>query len=226
MRIQSDTDLITFQDWTLRVRPAAAGVPRLMLLIHGWTGDENSMWVFARSLPRDFWMIAPRAPYATERGGYSWRPPRAENVRRTPNDSRGWPGFDDFRHAADSLIRLVDAYAAQNGMDVKQFDVMGFSQGAALTNTIALLYPERIRRAGVLAGFIPAGAESVIEKRPLNGKPIFVAHGTLDEMVSIEYARQSVEMLERAGASVTFCEDEVGHKVSANCMRGLEQFFA
>ena len=218
MRVQSDTDLITFQNWTLRVRSSTSSSPRLLLLIHGWTGDENSMWVFVRNFPSEYWMIAPRAPYVTEPTGYSWRPPHS--------GPRGGPGFEDLRPAAEALISLVDAYAAQNKIDAHQFDVMGFSQGAALTNTLALLYPERIRRAGVLAGFVPVGSESVLEKRPLNGKPFFVAHGTLDEMVKVEYARQSIQLLERAGAKVTYCEDEVGHKVSANCLRALERFFS
>ena len=226
MRVQSDTDLITFQDWTLRVRPATDGVPRLFLLIHGWTGDENSMWVFARNLPSDYWIIAPRAPYEAQPGGYSWRAPRVGPPRRSPDDLRDWASLEDFRPAADALIRLADDFAAQKNINANQFDVMGFSQGAALTNTITLLYPDRIRRAGVLAGFIPAGVESLIQKRPLIGKPFFVTHGTLDEMVNIEFARQSVQRLERAGANVTFCEDEVGHKVSVNCIRALEQFFA
>ncbi|MBI2759212.1 MAG: alpha/beta fold hydrolase [Chloroflexi bacterium] len=217
MRAPNETDLITFQGWTLRVRPASSATPRLLLLLHGWTGDEDSMWVFVRNFPADYWMIAPRAPHVAEPAGYSWRPP--------PSTTRGWPGLEDFRPAAEALISLADAYAAQNQINALQFDVIGFSQGAALTNTLALLYPERIRRAGVLAGFIPAHAESVVEKRPLNGKPFFVAHGTLDEMVKVEYARQSIQMLERAGANVTSCEDEVGHKVSANCMRALEKFF-
>jgi len=123
------------------------------------------------------------------------------------------------------LIALVDDYAAQNQIDASQFDVIGFSQGAALTNVVALLYPERVRRAGVLVGFLPAESESLIEKRPLNGKPFFVAHGTLDEMVKIEDARQSVELLERAGAQVTYYEEEVGHKLGANGLRALEEYF-
>ena len=65
-----------------------------------------------------------------------------------------------------------------------------------------------------------------MEKRPLNGKPFFVAHGTLDEMVKIEYAHQSVEMLQRAGASVTFYEDEIGHKLGANGLHALEKYFS
>ena len=194
---------------------------RLLLLLHGWTGDENSMWIFVRNFPLDYWIIAPRAPYATEPSGYSWRSPRAPQ-----SGTRGWPSLEDFHPSADALIALVDDYATQNQIEASQFDVIGFSQGAALTNAISLLYPERVRRAGVLAGFLPSESESLIEKRPLNGKPFFVAHGTLDEMVKIEYARQSVEMLERAGASVTFCEDEVGHKLGANGLHTLEEYFS
>ncbi len=221
MRIPNDTELITFDDWTMRVHPASKKPVRLLLLLHGWTGDENSMWVFVRNFPLDYWTIAPRAPYATQPSGYSWRTPQAPQ-----SGTRGWPSLEDFRSSADALIALVDDYAAQNELDAPQFDVIGFSQGAVLTNVVSLLYPERIRRAAVLSGFLPVGSESLVEKRPLNGKPFFVAHGTLDEMVKIEYARQSVEMLEHAGASVTFYEDEVGHKLSANGLHELEEYFS
>ena len=218
MRIPNDTELITFNDWTLRVRPASRAPARLLLLLHGWTGDENSMWIFMRNFPPDYWIIAPRAPQTAEPSGYSWRAPQT--------GERGWPTFESLHPSADLLITLVDEYAAQQNLDAAQFDVIGFSQGAALTNVLALLYPGRIRRAGVLSGFLPMGSESMIEKHGLSGLPFFVSHGTLDEMVRIEYARQSVAMLERAGAQVRYCEDEVGHKLSADGLRSLEEFFA
>ena len=218
MRVRSETQLVTFQNWTLRVRSSAAERPRLLFLLHGWTGDENSMWVFMRNFPADYWIVAPRAPYAAQPSGYSWRPPQAGPHQR--------PGLENLRPAVESLLSLADAYAAQNKLDACQLDLIGFSQGAALVNVTALLHPERVRRVGVLAGFAPPEAESLVEKRPLNGKPFFVAHGTQDEMVDIEDARRSVELLKLAGAQVTFCEDEVGHKLSVNCLRALETFFA
>jgi len=70
------------------------------------------------------------------------------------------------------------------------------------------------------------GAETLLSPRLLVGKRFFVAHGSRDEMVNVEFARQSVRLLQAAGAEVTLCEDEVGHKVSAGCLRGLETFFA
>jgi predicted esterase len=45
-------------------------------------------------------------------------------------------------------------------------------------------------------------------------------------MVPIDRARASIKILEEAGAQVTYCEDEVGHKVSVTCLRSLKQFFA
>ena len=213
----SDTQVITFQDWRLRVRASSALPARLLLLLHGWTGDENSMWVFVRRFPADYWMVAPRAPYVTQPSGYSWRALDGRPDRP--------PVLEDLRPAAADLVALADAYAAANGIDSREFDAIGFSQGAALVNVLALLYPARVRRLGILAGFVPAGADSLVQNRTLEGKPFFVAHGNQDEMVNIEEARRSIQLLETAGARVTFCEDEVGHKVSANCLRALEAFW-
>jgi len=219
MSVQNSAGLVSFQNWTLRVRPAKIKTPRLLLLLHGWTGDENSLWIFVRNFSEDYWIVAPRAPYLSGQParGYSWR--------RSPGHIEGLPGLDDFRPSVEDLISLMDAYSAENNLDASRFNVMGFSQGGALTNMIALLHPERIERAAVLAGFVPSGAEPLVQGRPLEGKSFFVAHGILDETVKIEYARQSVKLLESAGADVTFCEDEVGHKVSARCLHALEEFF-
>lgn len=216
MPAQNDTELIQFEDWTLRVRPAAIQPRRLLLLIHGFKGDENSMWVFARDLRPDYWIMAPRAPHAVDDGGYAWRPPRSGTSSR--------PGLEMFKPGLHRLMHLVDSYSASIGLAAVPFDALGFSQGAAVVNLIALLFPERIRKAGILAGFVPEGVESLAANRPLADKQFFVAHGARDETIPIERARQSIALLEEAGAQITYCEDQVGHKLSAGCLRSLKTF--
>ena len=218
MPVQSETELVSFHDLTVRFRRASEVPARLLLLIHGWTGDENSMWVFVRNFDPHYWIVAPRAPHATSPSGYSWRPPNGR-VQRGPT-------FDDLRPSAETLLRFVDAYASGNQIDPSQFDAIGFSQGAVLVATLALLHPERIGRAGVLSGFLPADAEPLVGSQPLRGKPFFVAHGIHDKTVPIEIGRRSAQLLEQAGADVTYCEDEVGHKLGARCMRALQAYFA
>ena len=223
MPAATNTELATFGEWTLRVRASDSSNPRLLLLLHGWTGDENSMWVFTRALSPKYWMIAPRgrreaAPYgihAAAPGGFTWR---------GGQPITGLPTFDDLQESAEALIHLVDEYSASIKINAAQFDVMGFSQGAALANILGMYYPQRIRKMGVLAGFVPAGMEALIKQKPLTGKNIFVAHGAQDQMVPIDYARASVSLLEQAGARIVYCEDDVAHKLSANCLRALETY--
>ncbi len=214
----NDASLISFEDWTLRVRSSHAPSPRLLLLLHGLTGDENSMWVFARDLPASYWVVAPRAPYVATQGGYSWRPAELENLNHF--------SLDQLRAAAEALIRLVDEYSASLGLEATTFDLMGFSQGAAMCSVLTFIHPGRIRKVGMLAGFVPGGLEELLSRRPLAGKPFLVVHGTKDQMVPIERARASITILEQAGAQVTYCEDNVGHKVSVTCLRALKGFFA
>jgi predicted esterase len=52
-----------------------------------------------------------------------------------------------------------------------------------------------------------------------------MAHGTLDELVPVVRARQAVALLQQAGAQVDYCEDNVGHKLSATCFRSMQVFF-
>jgi phospholipase/carboxylesterase len=223
----NETELLTFNNWTLRVRASQSASPRLLVLIHGWTGDENSMWVFTRNLSTDYWMMAPRAPHAGDPSGFSWRPPEMQTLRHSfasQGGAFGRPGFESLEPAAGELMRLIDEYSASVKLDAKSFDLMGFSQGAAMVNVIGMLHPQRVRKMAVLAGFVPSDMETIVQQKPLAGKNIFMAHGTQDQMVPVERARASVEMLEKAGAQVTYCEDEVGHKLGATCMRALENY--
>jgi phospholipase/carboxylesterase len=208
----------TFEDWTIRFQPPAGKPSRVMILIHGWTGDETSMWFFTRSLREDYWLVAPRAPYPASQGGFSWRP--MTSLTSFP------PTYEMLRPSAAMLSDLIDRWGIANTVNVSQVDMMGFSQGAAMTVTYALTYPQRIRKFGVLAGFTPDGVDHLLPSKPLEGKSAFVTHGSADEMVPIDMAYQTRMILEQAGANVTFCEANVGHKVSADCLHALGLFFS
>jgi phospholipase/carboxylesterase len=212
-----DAELRKFQEWTFRFRPARSEPSRLVLLIHGLSGDENSMWVFARNLPDHLAVLAPRGIHVAREGGYTWR--------KVIPDMHGLPTMEELRPSADALINFVDNWSKTEGVPASQIDVVGFSQGAALTYTIALLHPDRIHALAALSGFFPLGAEELVATGILVGKPIFVSHGRQDDMVPVELARRSVSLIEASGAKVKFCETDGGHKVSAECFSDLATIF-
>jgi phospholipase/carboxylesterase len=225
VQTQTTTETIEFNGWTMRVRPAETENPRLLVMIHGLTGDENSMWVFARRFSSNYWIIAPRAPHPANPQGFSWRS-NPLSIEEAQRDLSKRPGLDALLPSAEALIKLIDEYSASVKVEAGQFDAIGFSQGAAMVNVLGMLYPQRVGKMGILAGFAPSGLDAYINGRVLEGKQIFVAHGTQDEMVPIDRARASIELLEKAGASIIYCEDEVGHKLSSNCLRALEDYLS
>lgn len=202
--------------WVLRQRiPEGPGPHPLILMLHGWTGDENAMWIFANRLPKHAWLVAPRGLYPTALGGYGWQTALG----------RSWPDLEDFQPAMQALLGLL---VAENfpGARLAQISLVGFSQGAALGYGFALAHPQRVYALAGLSGFAPGGVEALVQAQPLAGKACFITHGTQDELVPVARARQARQTLLDAGAQVTYCEDEVGHKLSASCFRGLEKFFA
>jgi phospholipase/carboxylesterase len=202
--------------WILRQHtPKGQGLHPLTLLLHGWTGDETVMWVFASRLPKDTMLVAPRGLYAVPSGGYGWE----------HHEVRDWPWVDDLQPSVEALLGLLTPDNFPQA-DLERIRLVGFSQGAALSYTFALTHPARIASVAGLAGFMPQGAEALARNRPLTNMPVFIAHGARDKIVPVERARHAVEILETAGAQVTYCEEDVDHKLSANCFRGLETFFA
>jgi phospholipase/carboxylesterase len=204
--------------WTLRVLAPRVDVPGLktvVVMLHGWTGDEKVMWIFAPRLPKRALIIAPRGLYKISAGGYGWH-----------NHELGmWPTVEALIPPAEALFHLLTPDNFPNAQ-LDAIHLIGFSQGAALSLAFGLLYPNKVASMAVLSGFMPEQAQSYIHSRPFEGKPIFVAHGTKDELVPVEKARTAVTTLQHAGADVVYCEDEVGHKLSLSCFSSLEHFFA
>lgn len=201
-------------DWVVKVRrPDGEGAFPVILMLHGWTGDEQAMWVFAGRMPADALLVAPRALYPSPLGGYSWH----------ADQHKSWPWVDDFNPALEALFQALDGNNFPEA-DFSDMVLVGFSQGAALAYALALQHPRRVRALVGLSGFMPDGAEALARYRPLEGKPVFTAHGSQDRLVAVEKARHAVGILEEAGASVTYCEEDVGHKLGAGCFKGMEKF--
>ncbi|NIO40146.1 MAG: hypothetical protein GTO41_08095, partial [Burkholderiales bacterium] len=166
-------------------------------------------------VPREFRVIALRGLYTTPRGGFSW----------VPRDKQGRARLEDFEPALEALMTLIAAYPdlPSGGMD--SVHVMGFSQGAALAYVAALRQPHRLRSVAGLAGFLPAGSDTLAEKPELRGLPFFIAHGTRDTTVPIAAAYHAVNFFRNLEAAVTFCEANTGHKLDADCARALAHFY-
>jgi len=196
-------------------QPEREGEHELFILLHGWTGDEDAMWIFTSQLPEQAYWVAPRGFYRATHGGYSW----------LPEEITTWPKFSDFQPAMERLFDLLDQLPNIQ-INPSCTHIIGFSLGAALGMSLCMLYPEKLASFVGLSGFLPLGIQELATPGRLAGKEVFLAHGTQDAIVSVERARQAAELFKQAGAHVILCEDDVGHKLSASCFRAMGKFFS
>lgn len=208
---------IEINGWHFLVqRPQNETSPKpILLLLHGHKGNEKVMWTLAKPIRDKTVMIAPRAPVKIGEDQYSWH-----------RISTNWLSINTYHELADALLTHINLLIEKEGLKVSKYDVMGFSQGAVMAYALALLYPDLIRKVAALSGFIPHAWMGDLDKHSFNQKAFFIAHGTQDEIVPIQKARQSVSWLRENNARVTFCEAETGHKLSSNCFNDLGDFFA
>lgn len=211
-----NSQVFNLNNWIVRVwQPKSPETKRIILLIHGHTGDENSMTIFTRNLPQDAWIFSPRGPFPTSEGGYKWI-----------NSAQGLTAsFQEFQSAVRRLDEAFSGWKSDFGLADQKIDIAGFSQGSVIAMTYALTFPEKVRRAAGISGFLPSDTPQWIQGAPLAGIPFFIAHGTDDQTVPFERAREIETWLTQFGAELTFCEAAVGHRISAACFRSFSEFF-
>lgn len=191
--------------------PEGVTRPPVIVLVHGWLGNETVMSVFEQAMPRRAALFYPRGPHVAG-GGFGWysEPPEAETF------AQGLGALREF------ITRLPEAYA----VDATRLSLVGFSQGAAMCSALTLTAPGQVTALAMLAGFLPTLARPLVQPGRLMGKRVFIAHGLQDETVSIEQAQSAREAMLHAGAEVTYHESHTGHKLSAQAMRDLKHWLA
>jgi phospholipase/carboxylesterase len=190
----------------VRLRPPQKNGGPHILMLHGWSGDEKVMWVLQSVLPAEAFLVAARGIHPLPMGGYHW----------SDSPATTQVGFNDFEPAVAALKTTLRALQSSHGFGRKPFLLMGFSQGAALSFAAVR---EGMEAAGIiaLAGFVPYG-----DLQGFENLPIFWGHGSHDELVPVERAREDVKRLLDGAAMVHFCEADVGHKLGIECTRGLD----
>jgi phospholipase/carboxylesterase len=188
----------------------------VVVMVHGWKGDETVMWIFKQTIPPGVAIITPRAPLAVADGGYGW-------FQR--GDSELQPQPDSLWAGCEHLQRFLTQLPQQYPVDPARMVLMGFNQGAAICNTLVLTKPAQVNGVASLAGLIPEiAAES--SQGNLGGLPVFIAHGTQDETVPVTAARQARDVYTRLGAQVTYGEYPTGHKLTTQGMADLKNWLA
>jgi phospholipase/carboxylesterase len=185
-----------------------ADTPPLLLLLHGIGSNEHDLYGLAPFLDKRFLIISVRAPNTLGPGSYAWF-----EVDFTPQGPVINPKQEEA--SRETLISFLKEAITAYGADPKQVYLMGFSQGAIMSASVALTQPELVAGAVLMSGrILPEIQPLIASKEELEGLPFIVVHGTADTVLSITYGRASRELLASLPVDLTYHEYSMGHEVS------------
>ncbi len=112
-------------------------------------------------------------------------------------------------------IRILIDREKEMGIPSHRIFLAGFSQGGAVAYTTGLTHPEPLAGIMALSTYLPVpklvAEEATEDNRQV---PIFAAHGTEDDIVSIELGRRATEFLTQNGYTCQWQEYPMPHSIS------------
>lgn len=204
-------------------RPAANGTskPPAIVMLHGFGSDENDLFSFSSELPGHYAVISLRAPIRLQPYGNAWY-----NIYFNQPQGK----FSDDKQAVasrDLISKCLDQIIEKYQVDEKNITLLGFSQGTILSFAVALSYPQKVKNVIGLSGYIH---EDILKENFRSSNfdhlNIYTSHGSVDEVIPVEWARKSKPFLEDLGISCTYSEFPVGHGVAPENFSDFKNWLA
>ena len=181
----------------------------LLLLLHGYGSNEEDLFSFANELPDEYYVISARAPYDLMYNSFAWY---AINFDADENK------FSDIEQAQSSRVLIatfIDELVANYPIDGNDVTLIGFSQGSILSYAVALTYPEKVQRVVAMSGYLNTEmADDKHINNDFSNLKIFASHGTVDQVIPVDWARNSIPKIKALGIAIEYKEYPVGHGVA------------
>ena len=191
----------------------------LLLLLHGYGSNEEDLFSFSAELPNEYFVISARAPFDMMQGSYAWY---AINFDA---DSAKFSDMEQAKASRDMIAAFIDQLIRTYPINANDVTLIGFSQGSILSYAVALSYPKKVQRVIAMSGYLNTEmAVTDFAKNDFSSLKIFASHGTVDQVIPVEWARQSIPVIENLGIPVTFKEYSVGHGVAPQNFHDLKNW--
>lgn len=186
--------------------------------MHGVGSNEDDLFRFTNSLPENLIIVSARAPYTLGPNRYVWY---------EVDFSTGKPIFNAEQAEKSLLViklfinQLIERYS----VDQSKIYLSGFSQGAIMSYSAGLTFPEKLAGIAALSGRILEEIRPLIKTSPaLHHLKVLIAHGTADNVLPVHYAREAKTLIDQYGPRLTYHEYTIGHSIDQFVLTDLNQW--
>ena len=180
----------------------------LIIGLHGYGSNEKQIeTLVGLDIDQPHIYLAPRAFESVDNRGYGWFPTQISGNQIEADT-------DTVRSALARVAHFSHAITNRYQADPRRIFIVGYSMGGSMSMMLSLLHPDSATAFVAMAGtYLPQITDFTAPTSQLQGKPIFVGHGTLDNLISQDTIQEAVQFLMDKGMDVTFRKYRIPHVV-------------
>lgn len=126
-------------------------------------------------------------------------------------------------HESTAILETLIARENERGIKADKIVIAGFSMGGAIAINTALHTKHSLAGLMALSTYLPLPNEVEGSAADRN-LPIFMAHGSFDPMLPMQWGRASAERLEDAGFTIEWHDYPMAHAVCPEEIRDIRQW--
>ena len=127
--------------------------------------------------------------------------------------------------ASDSAVRALIERENERGVASDRIVLAGFSQGGAMALYTGTRHPDKLAGIVGLSCYLPFADQLAAEAGSANrATPIFMAHGSFDEVIEMRFGAASRAQLQAAGYDVEWHEYPLAHSVDVEELTAVAAF--
>lgn len=192
--------------------------PPLLLLLHGVGSNEEDLFGLAPMMDPRFFVVSARAPIVLYPGSYAWY-----HVTFTPQGPIH--SEDEADESLEKLVAFLDEIVTAYDLDPQRVFVMGFSQGGAMTFSLAMTVPKKLAGAAILSGrTVPLKQSRMAEPEQLEGLHVMVAHGTEDAILPISCGHGLRDWFSKLPVDLTYLEYRMAHEITSRSLADIQEW--
>jgi phospholipase/carboxylesterase len=178
-------------------------------MMHGYGSDENDLFSFASELPEELLIISLQAPYKLQPFGHAWYAIHFDAPQGKWNDN------EQAIASRDLVAKTIDELHEKYQFNKDNVTLLGFSQGTILSIAIALSYPEKVKNVIGLSGYVNTDIIEINKDvSAYEHLDFYCSHGSVDQVIPVDWARQTQPFLDSLHIKNVYNEFPVGHGVA------------
>jgi phospholipase/carboxylesterase len=181
-----------------------------LFIMHGIGSNEHNMLSLVKGLEDSFYIFSVRG-HLTQGPGFAY----------FTIQGYGKPHREVFDDGIKRLAIFIEYSCTKYEIDPEQLYLLGFSQGAIVSMTLALTLG-KIKGVVALSGYIPQFVKDEYTINTGDKLSMFISHGEHDQVLPYDWGKENVEYFTKLGVPVYFKSYPEGHTVSEKNLQDFQ----